>query len=207
MQEYNKIQSIYKRDEKTGKFIIGQYSLPCIEYLKDNIWSFTEKIDGTNIRVDWDGKRVEFGGRTNNAQIPTFLLSRLQELFPVEKFQVLYPEQPILLFGEGYGARIQKGGGNYIPNGVDFILFDVMVAEWTLQRQDVEDVANKMGIKVVPVIGCGTLYNAIDKCMAGFTSTFGNFIAEGIVLRPTVELKDRSGHRVITKVKCRDFTK
>ena len=28
MKEYHKIQSIYKRDEKTHKFIEGQFSLP-----------------------------------------------------------------------------------------------------------------------------------------------------------------------------------
>jgi hypothetical protein len=39
----------------------------------------------------------------------------------------------------------------------------------------------------------------------GFTSTWGDFQAEGIVARPAVEMKTRSGHRIITKVKCKDF--
>lgn len=25
------------------------------DYLKDNTWIFTEKVDGTNIRIMWDG--------------------------------------------------------------------------------------------------------------------------------------------------------
>ena len=43
MKEYPKIQSIYKRDDKTHKFLEGQYSLPEFEYLKDNKWAATEK--------------------------------------------------------------------------------------------------------------------------------------------------------------------
>lgn len=31
---------------------------------------------------------------------------------------------PVTIFGEGYGVKIQKGG-NYIPDDVNFILFDV----------------------------------------------------------------------------------
>lgn len=39
----------------------------------------------------------------------------------------------------------------------------------------------------------------------GFTSTWGDFIAEGIVARPEVELFDRMGQRIITKIKYNDF--
>lgn len=39
----------------------------------------------------------------------------------------------------------------------------------------------------------------------GFNSIWGDFIAEGIVARPAVELKTRNGHRIITKIKHKDF--
>lgn len=39
----------------------------------------------------------------------------------------------------------------------------------------------------------------------GFKSTWGDFQAEGIVARPSVELKNRAGERIITKIKCKDF--
>ena len=74
---------------------------------------------------------VRFGGRTDNAQIPGHLLERLNQLFNKENLaQAFYIEpdieQTIILYGEGYGTKIQKGG-NYIKDGVDFILFDVKV--------------------------------------------------------------------------------
>ena len=33
------------------KLIEGRFRNPLVEYLKDNEWVFTEKVDGTNIRV------------------------------------------------------------------------------------------------------------------------------------------------------------
>ena len=56
MKEYHKIETLYERDEKTKKLIIGKFRNPTIEFLKDNVWQFTEKVDGTNIRVYWDSK-------------------------------------------------------------------------------------------------------------------------------------------------------
>lgn len=205
MKEYHKIQSMFKRDEKTHRFIENQWSLPEFEYLKNNKWIFTEKIDGTNIRVDWNGKEtITYGGRTDNAQIPAILVSKLQTIF-TNVFRINYMDLPMTLYGEGYGAKIQKGGGNYIPDGVGFILFDVMIDGWWLKRDSIENIAEKLSIKVVPIIGSGTLYDAIGTIKVGLKSQWGDFQAEGMVLKPEIELKDRAGKRIITKLKHKDF--
>ena len=210
--KYHKIMSLFKRNmEGDKKFIIGDWTTPEIEYLKDQDWVWTEKVDGTNIRVMWNGKEVVFGGRSDDAQLYTALLLRLQELFMrIEPRQIFadnfgIEEVDVVLYGEGYGAKIQKGGGNYIPNGVDFVLFDVAVNGTYLERENVEDIAKKFGIKVVPIIGHGTLNEAIELTKKGFKSQWGDFIAEGIVARPKVELLTRRGERIITKVKHKDF--
>jgi len=212
IKPYHKIQSIFKRDTK-GKFILGHYSTLEIEYLKDLEWIFEEKIDGTNIRIEFDGTHVNFNGRTDAAQIPPFLLTKLQELFPSNKLRLVFPDTaqvnsitPICLYGEGYGARIQKGGGNYIADGVDFILFDIRIGDWWLKHDSVSDIAEQLGIQATPCVGRGTLQLAIDTVKFGMTSTFGNFQAEGIVARPIVDMFSRSGARIITKVKCKDFS-
>lgn len=210
MKEYSKIQTIFKRDmSNKGALIIGQYSRQEFEYLKGNEWLFTEKVDGTNIRVDWKrGVHRKFGGRTDNAQIPVILLEKLEDLFPPKKFADAISSDDtdsLCLYGEGYGARIQKGGGNYKSDGVDFVLFDVLVDDWWLQRDDVQDVADKLGIRTVPQVGRGTLEEAIIMTKLGFGSTWGNFKAEGLVLRPSCELKTRAGNRIITKIKHKDF--
>ena len=207
MNEYHKIQTIFKRDmESKGKTLLeGQWTLPEFEYLSNNKWVFTEKVDGTNIRVIFKDGSVTFGGKTDSAQIPAQLVARLNERFlPIAaQLQEIFGCDACL-YGEGYGAKIQKVGGNYRQDQ-DFVLFDVRVGDWWLQRNDVEDVAYKLGIDIVPIIGEGTLHDAIAAAKTGIVSTWGEFQAEGIVARPKTELTTRNGQRIITKIKCRDF--
>lgn len=209
MNPYHKIQTVLKRNPET-KFktlIECHYSSPEFEYLADNMWRFTEKVDGTNIRVMFDGNEIAFAGKTDRAQIPAPLLQYLNEHFlhRIGYFNEFFADG-ICLYGEGYGAKIQKGGGNYRPSQ-GFVLFDILIGDWWLQRSDVEDIAQRLDLDIVPIIGYGNLDNMIEKARKGFSSTWGDFQAEGIVARPTTELKNRAGHRVITKIKCKDFRK
>lgn len=243
MQEYHKIHSIYKRYTpdilaelqaagkdisglKKGEFIWGDYSRPEFELLKDITWQFTEKVDGTNVRIGYGNEakthgytsaliqpKVFIGGRTSKAQMPLNLVEKLTELFPLEKMQKQFGElEPldvndpkIVLYGEGYGARIQKGGGDYISDGVGFILFDVRVGHMWLRRDSVEEIGEKLGIPVVPVIGEGTLEDGIKMCQEGFPSKLKTTSPEGIIAKPKMELLDRRGLRIITKIKLCDF--
>lgn len=207
MEEYHKIQSVYKRDEK-GDFIIGDWSEPLFGYLAKNRWVYTEKIDGANIRINWDGSRVTFNGRTENSQISSILVNKLQAIFLTDEKKDLFSSKfpgGVTLFGEGYGAKIRKGGGNYISDDVDFILFDVNIDDWYLQRDDVENIAKEFSLDTVPILGNGTLEDMIKACKVGFNSRWGDFAAEGIVARPLTEMKFRNGKRVICKCKIKDF--
>ena len=170
---------------------------------------WTEKVDGTNIRVIWDGHSVTFGGRTEKAQIPAVLVNRLNELFGGEQnaqmFEQLYGEREAVLFGEGYGNKIQAAGKAYKPDGVDFILFDVMIGYNYQPRETVEAIARAFGVQAVPIVGNGTLDEAVAFVQAHPKSTMGDVEMEGIVCRPARELRDRCGNRVIVKIKWHDF--
>lgn len=209
MKEYHKIETLFERDEKTKQLIIGKFRNQTIEYLKDNIWTFTEKIDGTNIRIYWDGHQVQFGGRTDKAQIPLHLLYRLTELFGgdtnEELFEQKFGDNEIELFGEGYGTKIQNGG--LYRDDVDFILFDVMINGDYQPRESVEDIANYFGIDVVPIVLEGTLQDGIDYVLNNRKSIVAKNGAEmeGLVGRTKFETLDRVGHRNIVKIKYRDF--
>jgi ATP-dependent RNA circularization protein (DNA/RNA ligase family) len=208
MIEYPKINTIWKRDmTNKGRIIDWDWACPEFEYLANNQWLFTEKVDGTNIRIHWlAGHGTRIGGRTEDAQIPTFLYDKIQDILPAEKFEKSIDKaSELILFGEGYGARIQKGGGNYIPNGASFVLFDVLVDKWWLERSDVEDVAKKLGIEVVPIIGSGGLPDAAQRAKEGFESHWGPFTAEGIVMRSQVDLFNRKGERILAKIKHKDY--
>lgn len=208
MKEYHKIQTVFKRNPETKHktLLMGDYSLPEFEYLKDNRWQFTEKVDGTNIRIMVTND-VIFGGKTDSAQIPASLIERLNTRFQTiearQRLAEVFPDGGCL-YGEGYGAKIQKSGGNYRQDQ-DFVLFDVKVGDFWLRREDIEDVASRLDIEIVPIIGEGTLEDMIVTVQDGFSSQWGNFEAEGIVARPLIELKTRSGKRIITKLKHKDF--
>jgi hypothetical protein len=218
--KYHKIQSVYHRDpaNKFKTFLEGEWSEPEFGFLAPCKWSWQEKIDGTNIRVYWDGKAktVRFMGRRDlpvledgtPTNVPTFLLEQLKKMFPVENLDRLFQGRQVVLYGEGYGAGVQKGGGNYMPDGCSFRLFDVFIGTHWIEQENVQDIAGSLVLPYAPMIGEGTLTEAIELVRKGFVSQCAQtpqFIAEGLICRPAMNLLTRSGDRIITKVKCKDF--
>jgi hypothetical protein len=209
MKEYHKIQTVFLRnlESKRKEIIEGRWSLPEFEYLKDLEWIWTEKIDGTNIRVMFDGQNVTYGGKTDNAQIPAKLVSHLRETFTLEKMQFVFGVEPteVCLYGEGFGAGIQSGGD--YRSDQHFILFDVRVATFWLERKNAEDVSDKLSIPIVPIIGTGTLLEAVKITSTGFVSLISHKScrAEGLIVKPSIELFNRKGERIISKIKYKDF--
>lgn len=206
--EYSKIPNIFKREMYGGNRLIeGEYATPELEYLSNALWEFTEKVDGTNVRILWDGYRVSFAGRTDKAQIPKHLLERLNVLFggetKEELFEQIFGKTEVILFGEGFGEKIQKGGGLY--GDVDFILFDVWVGGWWLDSVNVTDIAEKFGIRRVPVVFTGTLNDGVQYIRKHPKSKLRDAELEGIVGRPVVQMFSRKGERIMVKIKCRDF--
>ena len=211
MKEYHKIETLFERDMNgTKKLIEGKYRNECVEYLKDSQWVFTEKIDGTNIRVHWDGHKVTFGGRTDNAQIPSVLVQKLNELFmgsdTEQVFEQKFGQTEVTLYGEGYGGKIQNGG-NY-KKEQDFILFDIEVGGTFLDRENIEEIAKSFGLQVVPILVVGTIQQAVDYVkVQPFSRIAENkeYVLEGLVGTPKVRLFDFMHNRIIVKIKVRDF--
>jgi hypothetical protein len=204
--EYGKIDTLFERDDR---FVvdISRLRKPVLATIRE--WDATEKIDGTNVRVmlSTDGK-VTFGGRTQSAQMPADLLMCLMRAFPADRMrEALWLDgKPVeaILYGEGYGAGIQKGGC-YRPDKA-FILFDVLIdGKWWLDWAAVCDVASKLGIDTVPYLGRWTLERIVEHVRNPFPSRIGTGQAEGIVARPIETLFDKRGERVIIKLKTRDF--
>ena len=211
MIEYVKIETPFNRAEDgSKKLIVGSFRNETVEYLKDNQWVWTEKVDGTNISIAWDGHKVQFHGRTERAQIPAHLVNKLNEMFGGETneqlFEQVFGSTPMILYGEGYGPKIQNGGT--YRDDVSFILFDVYqpANDIWLKREAVEDIATKFGIDVVPITFEGTLAEAVHFVTLQPSSKINHkHPMEGVVGRPKIELRDRQARRVIVKVKVRDF--
>ena len=213
MSEYHKIGTLYERGEN---FKIGpDMVLKNRAYDTIKTWHWTEKVDGTNIRVIWQGGKLSFGGRTNNAQIHSDLTNWLYENVTPEKLSSCFPDgNDVIIYGEGFGAGIRKVGIGYGPTK-KFIMFDVFVIDtentrmggWWLSDESMREVASKLGLDAVPYLGEMTLEEATDKVRAGFQSSLngGLIQSEGMVGRPVEALYDKKGHRLIVKLKTKDF--
>lgn len=209
-EPYQKIETMFKRTDR-GVIVPWDWTCPEFSYLADRPWRWTEKVDGTNIRLHWDGEKVTVGGRTDAADVPAKLTANLQAagVLDADRWRSVFPEDAtdVTVYGEGYGAGIQKGGGNYRPEQF-VIVFDVRVSSWWLRDADVNEVASELGLEVVPTVG---EFSLVDAWMAvthdKLSSVWGDQVAiEGLVGRPTADLFNRRGQRIITKTKVRDWT-
>lgn len=208
--KYPKINTIWKRDEKNRFNIIeGDFSCPEFDAIKQ--WHISEKIDGTNIRVNYSyDRKITFGGRTDDAQIPAFLFEFLQDKFRQETMDLAFKEPPtekIILFGEGYGNKIRSAGKKY-RDDCSFILFDVWIDGWWLEREKVDEIAKKLELDTVPDLGIMTTQEAIDFAKSATKSKIAQqeLIAEGIVARSHPLMLFRNGEPIFWKLKVKDYT-
>lgn len=212
--KYPKIHSLFRREQfaKCNDLIIGDYA--CQEFANIKTWLVSEKIDGMNIRIHYiRGMRPTFAGRTDNAQLPPKLLAYLQEHFTRELFYKVFEDAyEVMLFGEGYGAKIQSGG--YYAKDQRFVLFDVFINDtWWMEWDTVIEMANKLGIPTPPILCKGAKKGTMnedeiiqlvkDRYDSGFAED--EHVMEGVVARAYPMLLFRDGTPVKFKLKCRDF--
>lgn len=119
-------------------------------------------------------------------------------------------EVPVYIYGEYFGAGIQKGGGRYIKNGNDFVVFDIRQQGWWLPRENRNAICFELGLKTVPYLGYMTLRQIEEMVMNGFRTKYEGaadptLLEEGIVARPVIPLCDGRGERIIVKVKLCDY--
>jgi len=229
---YPKIDTLFNRDPKTFK--VNELEIRRPEFLIPNIWDVTEKIHGMNIRVYYQKGEstipfVQYFGRGEKAQIPKLLNQYLPETFTVEVMQKAFtPEKfpvrgensfTVVLFGEGYGNQIQKGGGDYTTDvSVSFRLFDVFVYDsanplggWWLELDNITDIARNLGIKTVPYLGPMHIDEIVDMVkdedmmVSSIEGSVETKMSEGVVCRSSPLLFMRNGKRLMWKLKRKDF--
>jgi hypothetical protein len=205
--EYPKIETLYERDDKSHK-IKEELILKNPVYALIKSWQWTEKIDGMNMRIIWEGavEKLSFNGRTDKAQIPGDLVKYMYDLVTPEGLKAVFQGSNVVLYGEGYGVGIQKGGGLYSPTK-KFILFDVLVeGRYWLNWAAVQDIGDRLKIDLVPYVGNLELQDAASLVRDGFNSRLGEHPpAEGMVGRTAEPLFDNQGKRLIVKLKTKDF--
>lgn len=229
--EYQKINSLYMREEKKPRRFTTEVAHPAFELIKD--WDIYEKIDGTNIRVIYtpalQGEGIEgtttdhiyFGGRTSDAQINANLMDYLRKTFTIEKFREnpIPFTCPVIICGEGIGPNIQ--GGKYLGTDYGFVLFDVIIDKWWLEDEKKKAIADHFEIHVCPKIDLihdgGEFATSFYKmhslpAIQEYVKTNPNSLfaktetpMEGVVCRTNPMLFDKNGKMIIFKLKAKDF--
>ena len=173
-----------------------------------------EKIDGTNVRIFWeptDSFSPNFGGRTDNAQMPTTLLTHLQHVFTREKLHKQFPEaRKVILFGEGYGPKIQAVGSRYRKD-VSFILFDVWIDGWWLEKDSVLEIANALDIEHTinqAIMTTDEVVEFVKSRPKSYIAEDKDLVMEGVIARsfPLMLFRNRKTP-IMFKLKVRDFDK
>lgn len=218
--KYHKINSLYMRNER-GKIIEGSFVNETFEELYNSNYRFeyTEKVDGTNIRViitkakEDSGFYIELAGRTDNAVIPDHLLTKLDSIFNDVDWNKIFDWErcsEVILYGEGFGHGIQGCGDKYNKEDVDFVLFDLMINGTFMNSDWVTNIAVILGVHRAEVLGVASLKEIEEFVKSKPCSKLAktpNFPMEGVVCRPVGDLKDRLGNRIIIKIKHKDYAK
>ena len=219
MNTYEKTYNLYKRHNRRP--LIGKYDLTrlyCDAYgmVHGSAWKYTEKIDGTNIRiVITEGGNVDVFGRRNTSTPPGDLVDTCQEMAAnrLDKLLPLAQNKGVAtLYGEGYGPGLQKGGHYRKDKG--FILFDIRLSDHAsndghyMVPHSVENFAGYAGLTMVPSLTFPDLYHAVAATKDGFPSALGEGApAEGLIAHAAGLFHHYDGavRRVKFKLKTKDF--
>lgn len=201
----------YGKQFKKRKLIVpekGQdeaYRSPLLAYLAELPWAYSRKVDGENIRIQWDGEQALWNGKSNAFQCSAEFTEYMNNTFLEEIFEEKFERDKVVtIFGEKMGPKTQ---GNELGLGKDeLIIFDVNINGIWLCGEGVVDIADYFRARTVFDFMPGalhetkTLQELIGMCAEGQFKDW-----EGIVATPLVEMRDQNGQRVIVKIKNRDY--
>ena len=214
MKEYQKIEQLYQFDSDRRRFTT-EIKNPLVKYLAPLSWLVSEKIDGMNIRVNWDGHKVTWSGRTDKSQLPVEVEQLLSKTFGDTEviFEQNFGEKEVTLYMECYGGKIQGG----IYGGSERLIgFDVEINGTYLDKRTIEPIFNLFKIPTVWFTEVRDLGVAITEVCNWFLYDTPNSYStlatpdkktkkEGLVCVPTERIYDHQGKRVIVKIKLRDL--
>lgn len=226
-KKFEKTYGPWKRDLASRGVIPNKWTYPVFDYLKNAQWQFTEKLDGTNMRLIYNPgsyqtveqgsieinlpPTLELRGRSDEASVYPKLKSWAARLSPSKFEEVLKSccfetDQEICIYGEGVGAGIQKGGNDY--GETHFRAFAIQSRGVWWEPYFVDRLCRLLNIPQAPVILEASLLEGIEFMKSGFRTCITGEPkgwAEGLVGVPTVPLQCHPLDRLAVKIKSCDF--
>lgn len=153
--EYPKIETLFVRDDETHKVtdVIRNRVYGIIK-----TWHWTEKIDGTNIRLVWDKEKMTIAGRTDNASIPAKLIDYINSAVKLDYLKEAFANSTLVVYGEGFGAGIQRGGlyrlgiTSWLEDDSGRRIENVEILDWVQTESEVRFKARLMDRKSITAV-------------------------------------------------------
>jgi len=171
-----------------------------------------EKVHGTSAHIEWNA-----GDKTADPAITFYSGGEKHEkfckLFDKEALTKVFLEMghdKVTVHGEAYGGSQQKMGHTYGPD-LKFIVFDVKIGDVWLNVPNMDQVATRLGLEVVPWKEVAVELDVLNAerdapSEVAVRRGMGNDKQrEGIVIRPLEEMTVNNDHRVICKHKIDKF--
>lgn len=179
---------------------------PLVAMLASGKWNVRRKLDGENIRIRWDGNEALWNGKTDKFTCDAKFTEYMNSTFIEEIFEEEFGhEKEVIIFGEKMGPKTQ--GNELMLDADEVIVYDVCINGYWLDRYAVQSIAEKFHVRTCyDLMGPNILNREWDLCnIIRFVATGQVKDWEGVVCTPTVECRDQQGHRVIVKVKNKDY--
>lgn len=165
-----------------------------------------EKVHGTSAHITWANGKISYfsGGEPHDRFVRLFGLVNLDAGFQA------VGQLDVTVYGEAYGGK-QQGMRETYGEDLRFIVFDVKIGDRWLAVPQMVQVADALGLEVVPWEKTSTdlaVLDAIRDRPSEVAVRRGVSAArprEGIVLRPLIELTTNAGDRIIAKHKGAAF--
>jgi hypothetical protein len=143
--------------------------------------------------------------------LPAHLYKYLTQTFTPGLKELLFKLIPsatkIVLFGEGYGPKIQKGGGNY-RDDVGFILFDCWAGSRWSTRQELKELAVLLNLPTPYDYGLMTEEEIIElvKSKPNSLTAVRPMTIEGVICRSEpLMIANLDNRPIMWKLKCKEF--
>ncbi len=212
--KYTKFSSPFVKDEKYLNIDELSQELPIGNWIK------TEKIDGTNIRIiltkpDEEGNREiligsrklilnkeDKGSRQYLDCLKEVNLNKIKEYFEEIK-------STVVIYGEGYGAGVQRGG--IYAKDKNYRVFDIRIGLAYQDFEYVKKVCIDNQLNIVPIFSNvdEITYQECLESLRHFDGTLINEgcggVPEGLVYKFEPVLLNKYGERLIFKIKRKDF--
>jgi len=180
----------------------------------------SEKVHGSSAHIGWKTHAMitdEPDGNRPQGKVNLFCGGCKKELFNalfnIEELADKFIEtglDDVVIYGEGYGGKMQGMSATY-GKELKFVAFEVRIGGCWLNVPKAHEFCKSMGIEFVAYERVSTDIEKLDaerdrpSRQAKRNGIEEDKIAEGVVLKPLIELRKNNGARIICKHKRDEF--